>query len=137
MNQQPIILFDGVCNYCNAVINFVIRQDKRQVFRFAAMQSAAGRAYLRQYGLPENLDSFVLVDQGKALLRSEAALQVIAKLPWYLSWIRFFRLVPRRLRDRIYDLVARNRYKWFGKRKVCMVPSAEVRTRFLPEPPTE
>ena len=131
MNHQPIILFDGVCNYCNALINFVIRQDKRQVFRFATMQSPAGRALLQQYGLPEDLDSFVLVDNGKALLRSTAALEVMAKLPWYWSWMRFFRVVPRPVRDRAYDLVAKNRYKWFGKREACMVPSAEVRARFL------
>jgi predicted DCC family thiol-disulfide oxidoreductase YuxK len=130
--DNPVILFDGVCNYCNSMVNFIIRQDKKRKFRFAALQSNAGQQVLDQYHLASNhLDSFILVDGGKTYQRSTAALRLYNKLPWYWKWSQVFWIVPKFLRDGVYDFIARNRYKWFGKKEQCMVPTVQVRERFL------
>ena len=132
MNENPVILFDGVCNFCNGAINFVLKQDKKSVFRFAPLQSEAGRRLLQQYNLPtEEFESFVLIDLGKVYKKSNAALRVMNKLPWYWKESQIFRLIPTIFRDAIYDFIARNRYKWFGKKDQCMVPTPEMRSRFL------
>lgn len=131
---KPVILFDGVCNFCNGSINFIIRQDRRNVFRFAALQSKAGQKLLEKHGLPtENFDSFVLIDGEKVYRKSSAGLKVYGALPWYWRWTQVFWLVPKFLRDAVYDFVARNRYKWFGKKEACMIPTAKMRSRFLSE----
>jgi predicted DCC family thiol-disulfide oxidoreductase YuxK len=130
--QQPVILFDGICNFCNAGINFIIRQDKNKIFRFAALQSEAGQKLLKQYGLPtEGFGSFIFIDDGKVYQRSAAGLKVYGKLPWYWKWTQFGWIAPRFLRDGVYDFIARNRYRWFGKKEKCMIPSPDVRSRFL------
>jgi predicted DCC family thiol-disulfide oxidoreductase YuxK len=132
VNENPVILFDGVCNFCNGAINFVLKQDRKSVFRFAPLQSEAGRRLLQQYNLPtEEFESFVLIDQGKVYKKSNAALRVMNKLPWYWKESQIFRLIPTIFRDAIYDFIARNRYKWFGKKDQCMVPTPEMRSRFL------
>jgi predicted DCC family thiol-disulfide oxidoreductase YuxK len=132
MNDHPTILFDGVCNFCNGAVNFVIGQDKKKVFRFAPLQSATAQALLAKHNLPEkDFDSFVFIDGGKAYLSSTAALRVMQKLPWYWKWIQAFWIVPERLRNGVYRFIARNRYKWFGQREQCMVPDADMRSRFL------
>jgi predicted DCC family thiol-disulfide oxidoreductase YuxK len=130
--MPPIILFDGVCNFCNGMVNFIIRQDKKKVFRFAALQSETGQKLLEQYGLPkENFNSFFLVDNGKVYRSSTAGLRLYSRLPWYWKWTQVFWIVPRFLRDAVYNFIARNRYRWFGKKESCMVPTADVRSRFL------
>ena len=132
MSNGPIVLFDGVCNYCNTMINFVIRQDRAKLFRFAPLQSEGGQKLLEQFGLPKaGFNSFVLVEEGKAYFRSAAALRVMKHLPWYWAWTQVFRLVPRTLRDGVYDFIARNRYKWFGKKEQCMIPTPGIKSRFL------
>lgn len=132
MNPSPIILFDGVCNFCNASVNFIIRQDKQGVFRFAALQSGAGQKLLAHYRLPQKeFASFVLIDAGKVYQKSSAGLKVYGKLPWYWKWTQAFWLTPKFIRDAVYDWVARNRYKWFGKKETCMMPTPEIRNRFL------
>jgi predicted DCC family thiol-disulfide oxidoreductase YuxK len=129
----PIILFDGICNFCNAGINFIIRQDKKRVFRFAALQSEAGQQLLRRHGLPtEGFESFILLQDGKVYQKSDAGLKVYGALPWYWKWTQLGWLAPKFLRDAAYDFVARNRYKWFGKKESCTVPTPELRSRFLP-----
>jgi predicted DCC family thiol-disulfide oxidoreductase YuxK len=129
---KPVILFDGVCNYCNSIVNFIIRQDKQNKFLFAPLQSAIAQQLLRQYDLPSSdFDSFVLVDRKKASLRSAAALLVLSKLPWYWKWTQLFWIVPPFLRNAVYNIIARNRYKWFGKKDSCMIPTAEVKAKFL------
>jgi predicted DCC family thiol-disulfide oxidoreductase YuxK len=128
----PVILFDGVCNFCNAGINFIIKQDKKKVFRFAALQSEAGQQLLRNHQLPtEGFESFVLLENGKAYQKSAAGLRVYGKLPWYWKWTQLAWIAPKFIRDAVYDFIARNRYKWFGKKDACMVPSPEIRSRFL------
>lgn len=129
---RPIILFDGVCNFCNGAINFLIRQDRTGQLLFAPLQSSAGQALLQQYGLPtEQFGSFVLIKSGNVYQKSSAALQVVPHLPWYWQWAKLGALLPVRWRDGLYDFIARNRYRWFGKQAVCMVPTKEVRARFL------
>ena len=133
--EHPIILFDGVCNFCNAAINFIIRQDSRKIFRFAALQSAAGQQLLKQYQLPTiNFGSFILIDNGAVYQKSAAALKVYSQLAWYWKWTQIFWIVPAFVRNGVYDVIAKNRYKWFGKKDACMIPTPDIRNRFLPEP---
>lgn len=114
------------------MVNFVIRQDKKRIFRFAPLQSPPAQAALKEYSLPqENYDSFVFISAGIAYLHSTAALKVMSLLPWYWQWTKIFWLVPRFIRDAAYRYVARNRYRWFGQKETCMVPEASVRNRFL------
>lgn len=129
--SNPIILFDGVCNLCSTVVRWVIARDKRAVFRFASLQSDAGRAALAAAGGPELPDSVVLIQSGRVLVSSDAAIGIAAGLgfPWSLA--RAGLVVPRGVRDVMYRWVARNRYRWFGKQETCMVPTAALRERFL------
>ena len=132
MELHPTLLFDGICNYCNAMVNFIIRQDKKKVFRFAALQSDAGQKVLNEFKLPQNnFDSFILVENNKIYQRSDAALRLYNKLPWYWKWTQIFWIFPKIIRDGVYSVIARNRYKWFGKKDQCMVPAPEVKERFL------
>ncbi|MEO8734468.1 MAG: thiol-disulfide oxidoreductase DCC family protein [Flavobacteriales bacterium] len=129
---EHLLLFDGVCNLCNGFVRFIIRHDKRQWFRFAPLQGETSQRILSTHGFASGtLDSLVYVRNGKALVRSAAALNVARDLggPWVLLYP--FMLVPRFIRDALYDLVARNRYRWFGKRPTCMVPTPELLERFL------
>ena len=129
---HPIILFDGVCNFCNAGINFIINQDRKKVFRFAALQSEAGQKLLQQYNLPkEDFDSFVLIDEDSAYQSSTAGLRLYNKLSWYWKWTQVFWIVPKFIRDGVYNIIAKNRYKWFGKKESCMVPNQEIKDRFI------
>ena len=129
--EHPVVLFDGVCNFCNASVNFLIRQDKRDVFRFAPLQSEYGQKLLESHQLPKQLDSFVLIDSGKVYKSSTAGLRLYNKLPWYWKWTQVFWIVPRFIRDGVYNFIARNRYRWFGKKESCMIPSPAVKSRFL------
>lgn len=132
MGNHSIILFDGVCNFCNSAINFVLKQDRKGVFHFAPLQSEAGQKLLQQYRLPtEEFESFVLIDDGKVYKKSTASLRVLNKLPWYWKEAQILRIIPTVFRDAIYDFIARNRYKWFGKKGQCMIPTPEMRSRFL------
>ena len=127
-----MILFDGVCNFCNAIVNFIIRQDKKNVFLFAALQSAAGEELLKQYKIDWKAnDSFVVIENGKAYQKSEAALRLYNRLPWYWKWTQVFWIVPKFIRDAVYNLIAKNRYSWFGKKEECVVPTAEIKAKFL------
>ena len=130
--DKPLLLFDGVCNLCNGSVLWVIRRDPAGRFRFASLQSEVGRQLLAEAGLPPSaLSTVVLYADGRFYTRSDAALGVLARLgsPW--SWLAVFRLVPRALRNRLYDWIAGNRYRWFGKKESCMIPTPELRNRFL------
>jgi len=132
VNENPIILFDGVCNFCNGAINFVLKQDKKGIFRFAPLQSETGQSLLNRYNLStKEFDSFVLIDNGKVYKKSAASLQVMNKLPWYWKELQLLKIIPTAFRDAIYDFIAKNRYKWFGKKEQCMMPTPEMRNRFL------
>lgn len=130
---QALILFDGLCILCNALVRFVLSNDRDRRFVFAAMQSRAGREMLRELGhAPDACETMLLVADGHVFDRSEAALRIAAGLrrPW--SWLRGLRVLPRGLRDWAYDRVARNRYALFGRLSSCRPPSPEERDRFLP-----
>jgi predicted DCC family thiol-disulfide oxidoreductase YuxK len=124
-----VILFDGVCNLCNGFVQFVIARDPAARFRFAALQSASARRLLD--GLSAVPDSVVLVDGGRVYTRSSAALRIARGLPFPWSLARALIVVPRPLRDWVYDRVARHRYQWFGRKDVCMMPTPDLRARFL------
>jgi predicted DCC family thiol-disulfide oxidoreductase YuxK len=131
-NEPPLILFDGVCNLCSGAVQFVIRRDGRARFRFAALQSAAAKAALAGVGGLGTLpDSIVVVHRGRLRTKSAAALAIARglRLPWPLLTI--FWLVPYPLRDLVYDWIAKNRYRWFGKTEQCWVPTPALRARFL------
>ena len=132
MKQQPVILFDGVCNFCNSAVNFTIKRDKKAIIQYAPLQSEKGRLFLRQYNLPvEEMKSFVFIEEGKAYLRSTASLKVCRHLNGLWPLLYVFIIVPRFIRDGIYNFIAKNRYKWFGMRQECMMPTPDVRKRFL------
>jgi predicted DCC family thiol-disulfide oxidoreductase YuxK len=130
--SHPIVLFDGVCNLCNGAIDFIIQRDPQRRFRFASLQSRVGRELLTRHGMdPEEMSSLVLVEDGKVYLRSAGALRIAGQLrfPWNLGYV--FIAVPTPLRDVVYRWIARNRYRWFGKRDVCRLPTPEERATFL------
>jgi predicted DCC family thiol-disulfide oxidoreductase YuxK len=132
MNTAPTILFDGVCNFCNGAVNFVIKRDKQSIIKFAALQSTAGMQLLQQYNLPiTDMKSFVFVENGVAYTQSTAALKVCKYLGAGWPICKVFFIVPKFIRDGLYNWIAKNRYKWFGQKDTCMIPSPEVRTRFL------
>jgi len=128
----PILLFDGVCNLCSGVVQWVIAHDPAARFRFASLQSEAGRALLAQHGLPlDALDTVVLLDGGAHWTKSDAALETARRIGGAWSLAAAFALAPRRLRDALYDWVARNRYARWGKRDEGWLPNPELRARFL------
>ena len=132
MSGNSIVLFDGVCNLCNGSVNFILKRDKTGVFRFAALQSDAGREQLKRLNLDEqSMTSVVLVEEGRHFEKSEAALRILKKLGWPCKILYPLMLLPRPIRDLGYDLIARNRYRIFGKRDACMIPTPEIRARFL------
>jgi len=127
-----VILFDGVCNFCNRSVNFVIGHDKRGYFRFVPLQTATGAEVARRYGIdPEQPETFVLVENGHAYRKSDGALRVARRLGGLYALAYALVLIPSFVRDWFYDWFARRRYRWFGKRDQCMVPSPEVRERFF------
>ncbi|MEJ7821771.1 MAG: thiol-disulfide oxidoreductase DCC family protein [Chitinophagaceae bacterium] len=130
--EQPIVLFDGVCNLCNGAIKFIIRHDKKKVFLFASLQSEAGKKILAQYNFPsDELNSFILIDKGKAYTRSTGALMVAKKMNGLWPVLYSYIIIPAFIRDSIYNWISTNRYKWFGKKDECMLPTAELKARFL------
>ncbi|MFB6457953.1 thiol-disulfide oxidoreductase DCC family protein [Chitinophaga sp. Hz27] len=130
--DHGIILFDGICNFCNSSVNYVIRHDSKGYFRFAALQSAAAADLAAKYGFTTlDMGTFILIENGHVYTKSTAALRVAAKLNFPVRLLYLFIVVPSFIRDRVYDLVARNRYRWAGKNPVCMVPTAAVRSRFI------
>lgn len=127
-----VVLFDGTCNLCHGAVQFVLRRDRRARFHFASLQSAAGRRVLAAAGAPAVLpDSLALVQDGRIAWKSDAALRIARGLRWPWPLFAVFLVVPRPLRDLVYDLVARNRHRWFGRRSSCMVPGPALRARFL------
>lgn len=129
--RRPVVLFDGLCNLCNGWVRFVVKRDPSARFRFAPLQSEFAQRAVPDAESLKGLDSIVLLEDGRVFVRSTAVLRILRRLrpPWPL--LSAFLVVPKALRDAVYDFVARKRYRWFGRRDACMVPSAEVRDRFL------
>ena len=129
--NHSIILFDGVCNYCNMLVNFIIRNDKNDYFRFAAQQSETGQRLLKENNLSITLnDSFYMIENGIIYSHSTAGLRIAKKLPWYLKWLYVFVIIPKPIRDWMYSFIAKNRYKIWGKRNECMVPDVKIKSKF-------
>ena len=132
MEEKAIILFDGVCNLCNGAVTFVIKRDPKDRFRFAALQSEIGEELIHKYGLKDKgLDSIVLIEGEEAFVKSSAALRIARKLSGLWPLLYVFTILPRFLRDPFYNLIARNRYAWYGKRESCMIPTPELRAKFI------
>lgn len=132
MENSKIILFDGVCNLCNNSVTFVIKRDKKNRFKFAALQSEAGQELVERYRIdPAKTDSIILIDNNKAFIKSTAALKITKYLGGAYPLFYGLIILPVFLRNWVYDWIAKNRYKWYGKRESCMVPTPELRSKFL------
>ncbi len=131
-DDRPLIIFDGVCHLCNASVAFIIRRDPRGIFCFTPLQGDLAQRILRDVPAQvKNADSVLLIENGRVYDRSEAALRICRRLswPWNRMWV--LRVIPKGIRDSVYGLVARNRYRWFGRSEACMMPRAEWKDRFL------
>ena len=129
---KPVLLFDGVCNLCNGTVQFVIKRDPEAKFRFAALQSEVGQALLKKFELPQDdYDSFVFVEGERFYLRSTAALKVLKGLRGLWPLLYGLVIIPRPIRDFFYNWIAKNRYRWFGKKDQCMIPTPDLQKRFL------
>jgi predicted DCC family thiol-disulfide oxidoreductase YuxK len=133
MNKEHgIILFDGVCNLCNGTVQFILKRDRKGYFQFASLQSDAGQELLKKYNLPtEAFNSFVLIENNKAYLQSTGALRVARRLNAAWPLLYGFIIVPAFIRNFFYNLISKNRYRWFGKKEECMLPLPEWKGRFL------
>jgi len=132
MADTSIVLFDGVCNLCNSSVQFIIKRDKKKQFLFAPLQGKKGQEIFSKYSLPAGeLNSFILAEGDNIYIKSTGALRMLKKLgsPWSLLYA--FIIVPPFIRDGIYSWVAKNRYKWFGKKDSCMIPTPDLKERFL------
>lgn len=130
--EDPIILFDGVCNLCHASVQFVIRRDPNKRFRFGTLQSEQGRQLLASYGLSAvGLTSIVLIDGGRAYMKSGAALRIAKRLDGLWPLLFACVIIPPVIRDALYDFVGNRRYRWFGTMDECWVPTEDLRDRFL------
>jgi predicted DCC family thiol-disulfide oxidoreductase YuxK len=129
--ETPVVLFDGQCNLCTGAVQFILRRDPAARFRFASRDSEVGRALLARVGLPEQPESIVLVHRGAAWTGTGAVLAIARRLPLPWPLASMFCIVPAPLRDLGYRWIAKNRYRWFGKREQCWVPTPELRSRFL------
>ena len=129
---KPIIFFDGVCNLCNGAVLFVIRHDKSARFTFVSLQSTFGQEKLKQFGLSsDQLNTIVLLSKGQIFTKSSAALEISKNLDGLWPAFYFFKIVPRFIRNFFYDFIAQNRYRWFGKQDACMIPTPELKARFI------
>lgn len=130
--SPALILFDGVCNLCNTWVQWVLKRDKHAQFRFAALQSDTGRQLLMQYSLnPDNIDTVVLIDNNRAYTHSDVALRVASRIGGIWSATAIFYIFPRSFRNIVYNWIARNRYRWFGRQSECWLPRPEWKERFV------
>ena len=132
MSSQPIILFDGICNLCNRAVNFIIKRNKKSRIQFAALQTNSGKQLLEQFNLPtQSINSLILIEKGIVYTQSTAVLKICKHLNGLWPLLYGLIIVPKFIRNGIYQLIATNRYQCFGKQEKCMVPSPELSDRFL------
>lgn len=132
ITKSPVILFDGVCNLCNGSVQFIIKRDTRNTFRFASLQSSYGQDQLLRLGIPtQALESIIYIEGDQFYQKSNAVLEIARHLggPWPLFYV--FKIIPRFIRDWFYNFIATNRYRWFGKKDQCMIPTPALQERFL------
>lgn len=138
LQPDGIMVFDGLCNFCSAQVRAILRIDKAGAIRFTSIQSPYGRHLAGRFGVdPDDPSTFLFFDQGRPLEASDAVIAILKRLPAPWRWLRMIAVLPRALRDATYRLIARNRYRLLGRRDECMVPSAEIRARFIDEIPTD
>ena len=131
-DQNSVIIFDGVCNLCNSSVTFVIKRDKSYKFKFAPLQSETAKNLISKLNLStDKIDSIILIENHKYYIKSTAAIRICKELGALWSLMYILILVPKPVRDYIYDIVAKKRYKWFGKKEHCMIPTKELESRFL------
>lgn len=128
---EKIVLFDGVCNLCSASVQFIIRHNKKADLKFASLQSDFGQSQLVKFQLPAEVKTIVFIIDGKALLRSDAALELCRYLNGFYRYLVVLKIFPTFLRDWVYNIVARNRYRWFGKKDQCWIPTSDLASRFM------
>lgn len=130
--HNPILLFDGYCNFCNSSVQFILKREKHQQLVFASLQSNTGKELLKQYNIDASkIDSLVLIDNNKAYIKSSAAIRLSKYLKGLYPLAQVFLIIPPFVRNVVYDYIARNRYKWFGKTESCMIPDQSIANRFL------
>ena len=132
MKTSYIIIFDGICNLCNATVLFLINRDKKNIFKFVSMQSDIAKQIFKEYNINfKNLDTIIFIEKNDFYIKSDAIIRIFKKLnyPWKVFY--FLKFLPKFIRDRIYDIVANNRYNWFGRRNTCMIPSNETKSKFI------
>lgn len=131
--MKGIILFDGVCNLCTSSVQFIIKRDPHKKFQFASLQSQVGERYMREFELETDFDSFILLDMDKniAFSKSTAALLVCKELSGWIKILSIFLILPRFVRDPVYSFIARRRYQWFGIKNECMLPTPDIKDRFV------
>lgn len=130
--EKDIVLFDGVCNLCNGAINFIIARDPNDRYRFAALESDIGQELLTKYNIDsEKIDSIVLIRKGSAFAKAGAALRIAKGMSGAWPLLYALRIIPKFIANSVYDFIAKNRYKWFGKKESCMIPTPELKQKFL------
>jgi predicted DCC family thiol-disulfide oxidoreductase YuxK len=130
--NHPVILFDGVCNLCSASVQYVIKHDPKKIFRFASLQSSFAQKILSNHNLPLNTyHSFILFENNKIYTRSTAALMVAKRLNGFVKMLAAFIIIPKFIRDGVYNIIAKKRYKWFGRKNECWIPTPELKNLFL------
>lgn len=132
--MSKIVLFDGEYNFCNSSVQFILKRDTKGVFKFASLQGEVGLQIIKQHEILQSVESFVLIDGDKTYYKSSAALHVCKHLKGLWKTLFVLIIIPRPIRNIFYNIVANNRYKWFGKKESCMIPSPEVRNRFIQDP---
>lgn len=128
---MKVLLFDGECNLCNGAVQFILKRDRAEVIKFASLQSRAGEELVKEYNVPNNINSIVYITNGKVYTKSDAALHISRELGKFWRLAYSFIWIPKPIRDKLYDYIAKNRYKWFGKTESCMIPTPELKKRFL------
>lgn len=132
LSDKPIVLFDGVCNLCNGSVLFIIKRDSQSRLKFASLQSDYGTEQMKRFNLPpSSLNSVLLIKSGQLFQKSNAALEIARMLDGIWPGMYAFKIVPLFIRDFIYDWIAKNRYRWFGKKEACMIPTPEMKARFV------
>ncbi|UOX33400.1 thiol-disulfide oxidoreductase DCC family protein [Flavobacterium sediminilitoris] len=131
--NKKVILFDGVCNLCDSSVQFIIKHDKKDIFRFTAIQSEIGQEIIKHTGInTESIDSIILYEPGIAYYyKAEAALLIARELKGIYKLISYLNFLPKVIKNGVYDYIAKNRYKWYGKKEACMIPTPELKAKFL------
>jgi len=131
-SKHPVVLFDGVCNLCNSTVSFIIKRDKNKIFRFAHLQSESARTLLEKHQLyGKGIDSIVYIEKEKSYISSTAVLKIFRRLKMPYPLLYFLIIIPPFIRNAAYDVITRNRYRWFGKSGNCIAPASEYKERFL------